>query len=378
MSVISAAQFRDQLDRWGVDYIEHSRHDRCLSRTVDWSDHVARRGRDCARRGWSAHGIAIHHSGGPTSWQFVWDGKTGVPGPLYTVLIYPDGVAHLTGWRITNNVGSCDKTVRDRVLRAEMPTSGGNVRPGADDYFAANSEFYGISYRGTAPNSAQRKTALLICAAICSAHGPGWDGASVAGHKELTRRKPDPEGENMSDFRSDLNTLLKQGPGGNMAVYNDVWRTDDKARAPKGRETDTNKFWWTESILEFIGDFASWFRYNQSTKPEFADENDWTLGSFIRYGYTHSRTGRDAARDARDEAVKNGQKLDAILDAVGGADAAEIKDHIDQRHAEAAQQRQAIADTMTAKLDAIVDATQGSDPAEAKLAAILEILGVDA
>lgn len=84
------------------------------------------------------------------------------------------------------------------------------------------------------------------------------------------------------------------------------------------------------------------------------------------------------AWEARDERAKLEAKVDALLDAQGGLDTPTVLQRIDQRHAEAAQQRQVLADTMTAKLDAIVDATQGSDPAEAKLAAILEILGVDA
>lgn len=344
MSVISAAKFRDELERWGVDFVEHSRHDRCLNRTVDWSDHEARRGRDCARRGWDAHGIAIHHSGGPTSWQFVWDGRSDVPGPLYTVLIYPDGIAHLTGFRITNNVGRCDKTVRDAVLGGRMPTSGGNVSPGVDDYAAANSEFYGISYRGTAPNAAQRRTAVKICAAICSAHGRDWDGGSIAGHKELTRRKPDPEGENMSAFRADVNKALKAGPGGiDMAVSNDDART-------------IARHVWAHGI-------------DVEPSPEV---RKWSTGHVLSWMI---RTQVTAGR--RDETVARAvELLEAMADRELGADATEIKAHIDQRHAEAAQQRETIATTMTDKLDAIVEATQGADPAEAKLAAIMEILGV--
>lgn len=218
MSVISYSKFRAQLVRWGVRFVEHSRYDRCTKTVVPWYQHQARRYRDCEVRPWDAHGIAIHHTGGPTAWTYVWDGRLEekIPGPLYTAEIYEDGVAHLTGWLVTNNVGSCDKTVRDRAVAGNMPTSGGNVTPGADDYYAGNSEFYGIAYRGTAPNALQRNTAMRMCAAICEAHGSDWDGGSVAGHKELTARKPDPKDENMSTFRAGVNILLKAGPESDM------------------------------------------------------------------------------------------------------------------------------------------------------------------
>lgn len=226
MSVISYSKFRAQLVRWGVQFVEHSRYDRCTKTTVPWYQHQARRYRDCEVRPWDAHGIAIHHTGGPTAWTYVWDGRLEekIPGPLYTAEIYEDGVAHLTGWLVTNNVGSCDKTVRDRAVAGNMPTSGGNVTPGADDYYAGNSEFYGIAYRGTAPNALQRNTAMRMCAAICEAHGSDWDGGSVAGHKELTARKPDPKDENMSTFRAGVNILLKAGPEDDVALT-----TEDKA-----------------------------------------------------------------------------------------------------------------------------------------------------
>lgn len=307
MSVISAAAFRNQLDRWGVDYIEHTRHDRCLGRAVDWSEHEARRG--CARRGWDAHGIAIHHSGGPTSWEFVWDGRSNVPGPLYTVLIYPDGKAHLTGFRITNNVGRCDATVRNRVLGGEMPTSGGNVSPGGDDYSAANSEFYGISYRGTAPTADQRRTALLICAAICSAHGSTWDGGSVAGHKELTRRKPDPERENMSAFRADLNDTLQRGPGGDMATPKEIWRWDE-LRPPRGRENDNNPKWQPRRLLEVAGDLAA---SREFTSPYIRDKIREGKGAFTRWliewTWHYAKGARKNAREAREAARANGKQI---------------------------------------------------------------------
>lgn len=221
MSVIAATTFRDHLDAWGVRYIEHERWDRCLDRVVSWREHEARTSRTCSSKGvWDAHGIAVHHSGGPTSWRYIWDGEIStsrvVPGPLYGVFIYEDGVAHLTGWGTTNNVGWCDRTVYERVLRGDMPTSGGEVDPGPDDYGAANLHFYGISYRGTVPNAAQKRTARLVCAAICTAHtaetGFTWDGGSIAGHGELTDRKSDPAGEDMTQFRRDVNKLLEAGP----------------------------------------------------------------------------------------------------------------------------------------------------------------------
>jgi hypothetical protein len=235
VSTITYDTFRAQLRRWGVRFEEHARWDRCLERTVWWFEHEARRSRDCARRGWDAHGIAIHHTGGPTAWTYVWDGDIagrGIPGPLYVVEVYEDGVAHLTGWRVSNNVGGCDRTVRDRVLAGTMPTSG-EVRPGDDDYQAANSEFYGLAYRGTTPNSAQRATMRRICAAICEAHGPEWDGGSIAGHRELTRRKPDPEGEAMGEFRADVNALLEAGPAGDPTDQEDDVSYDKWPQAAK-------------------------------------------------------------------------------------------------------------------------------------------------
>lgn len=310
MSVISAAQFKAALDKWGVNYVEHSRYDRCLKRTVSWAEHEARRGRDCARRGWDARGVAIHHSGGPTSWEFVWDGRSDVPGPLYTAIIYPDGVAHLTGFRITNNVGRCDATVRNRAVAGKMPTTGGNVTPGADDYYAANSEFYGISYRGTAPNAAQRRTALLMTCAICDAHGDTWDGGSVAGHKELTLRKPDPEGENMSDFRADVNATLKKGPVMGEIEYKAVFREDGWMRNFRNPDS-TNTTIMAETGVEWIGD-AVWRRM----PTEGGSVDTLTPRSMWKWAYVHSRRNAEELARLTEQVAGVHAKLAALASAV--------------------------------------------------------------
>jgi hypothetical protein len=207
MSVITHAQLLDAMALFDVPLIQHHRLDRCSHRDVPWFKHGARLFDGCGPKGtWNGHGIAVHHTGGVTSWQFVWDGRIGerIPGPLYNGEVYPNGLLHLTGWRITNNVGMINRHARDLVAAQQMPYDQ-ELHPGADDYGRGNLELYGFAYQGTTPNAAQAATMRAVCAAVCHAHG--WTAQSIAGHKELTRRKPDPA-EDMGRLRRDVRALL--------------------------------------------------------------------------------------------------------------------------------------------------------------------------
>lgn len=335
MTAISSTSFLAALDRWKVPYRQRSRYDRCARRTVAWHQHEARSLSGCDSRGtWDPVGIAVHHSGGPTAWSYVWDGRMApaddpkVPGPLYVVLIDEAGVADLTGWETSNNVGKCDDGTFNLVVNDRMPLDR-EVRPGADDYFSANRRIYGFCYRGTTPTAAQRRTMRLLCAAVCEAHG--WTGRSVAGHREFSLRKPDPEGERMHALRRDVNALLTAGPSGSGSPQED----EDVL---------------TETQAEQLEDASQPWAHTFGTQP---DGSPFTAGEML------SET-RSYARAAASSSAANSAAIDVLAKAL--ADLATQPDGPIDVEALTAAVRQAAEDGAQAALeDVSLSVDFGSD-----------------
>lgn len=154
------------------------------------------------------HGIALHYtagSSGPASTDpaynrnILYNGYSGLPGPLCTVGIGQDGAVYLNSAGRTNHFGKINSAARDLLIAGKLPLDR-TYYPGVD-HVDGNRHLYGIEIinRGT-PSQVQLAAAAEVCAAICLAHG--WSGADVMGHGEGTRRKTnDPPGVNMGAFR---------------------------------------------------------------------------------------------------------------------------------------------------------------------------------
>lgn len=105
----------------------------------------------------------------------------------------------------------------------------------------------------------------------------------------------------------------------------------------------------------------------QFAKPYFPDEGGISLSEMVRWSHSRLKRGEDTWE--RTEA-----KVDALLDAHAGAGSDEIKAHIDQRHAEASAERQALADKVDAVQTLLAEHADGSLDAEQVVARMGELL----
>jgi hypothetical protein len=151
----------------------------------------------------------IHHTGPYASerqmLELLWNGYTGLPGPLSLAGVTKAGAIHLVGYGRCNHAGGGDPVVLDRVIAERTPYPKprfDNDDPGAVD---GNRHFYGFEMinRGDGVDewpAAQLEATAAAAASICHKHG--WTEKSVIGHKEWQKGKPDP--------RFDMNAFRKR------------------------------------------------------------------------------------------------------------------------------------------------------------------------
>lgn len=195
---MSAKEFLAQLDRWGVRYRAHE----------GWA------GR-CRPGTWGEmHGVLLHHTGDDApdtaTYRVLRDGHGRLPGPLCQWGMRDDGVVDLVGWGRANHAGRGSSLVRAAVIAEDYDDY--PPAPGADDT-DGNSFLYGqeTMYSGRRPPTAMAYEAtVLVFAAVCEFHD--WSAKSCIGHKEWTRRKPDPGSLGMARFRREVQRALDAGP----------------------------------------------------------------------------------------------------------------------------------------------------------------------
>lgn len=203
---MTAAQTRAALRKWGVPFKEYS----------GW----ASRGRPGAHG--PMNGIIIHHTGSDSQsddylkFLFVTGRPAeGIPGPLCNVSTDMDGDLWLGAVGRANHAGRGSSATLSKVINENYEGYSSEITAGSDNT-DGNAHFYGneVRYDGGQPmTTKQYATAVRWAAAICDFHG--WSALSVIGHREWSRRKPDPGKCPMNKFRSDVAALLKAGPGGN-------------------------------------------------------------------------------------------------------------------------------------------------------------------
>jgi hypothetical protein len=156
------------------------------------------------------NGVVIHHTAGHNALNLVYDGYSGLPGPLSHAYLDKGGTVWLTGHGRANHAGTFAQNAHDAVVREDST----HPRPDTAEPVDGNRYYYGIEIEnlgnGSDPYPAvQYEQAVRWAAALCRAHG--WSEHSVIGHKEGTRRKVDPSFD-MDAFRSDVAARLA-GPG---------------------------------------------------------------------------------------------------------------------------------------------------------------------
>lgn len=152
----------------------------------------------------SPQGIMLHHTAGalngdaPSLGTCI-HGRPDLAGPLCHILLARSGKVHLIAARRANHAGRGAEEVLQKVLLGELVE--GDARDhGYTDAAAGGPNFYGIEVEnnglGEDYPDTQIRNLVLICAAICRAHG--WQAERVIHHRQWTQRKPD------MSYREDL------------------------------------------------------------------------------------------------------------------------------------------------------------------------------
>lgn len=198
---MTPAQILSQLKKWGVPYQEYK----------DWEKHNRNH-----KGAWGPlNGFMVHHTGSDAKDQraLLYNGYSGLPGPLCHFGLAQDGTVHLIGWGRANHAGRGDDDVLDAVID-ERPAPVDN-----ESNTDFNSRFYGVEiwYSGSHEmTDAQYKTLLKLSAAVLDFHG--WNEFSVIGHGESgSPGKWDPGYKpgkmmNMDNVRKDVGGVLKLEP----------------------------------------------------------------------------------------------------------------------------------------------------------------------
>jgi hypothetical protein len=258
---MTATQVVAQLKKWGLKYVE----------VPGWATHN--------REGHGAwgpvNGFIWHHTGADVAnakayaASTLYNGITGLPGPLCHFSIGLDGTVYLVGWGRANHAGGGDPAVLQHVIAEDYT---GQLHPtrGNSNGVDGNAHFYGveIQYSGNhAMADAQYKAALRLSAAILDFHSRpdrgawGEDALSVIAHGEWSSDKWDPgyapsKIMAMPSVRADVKTTLTAGPTQEdpMAgitkqdIHNAVWRIDDVPAGSTEKNPD-NKTWVPETFL---------------------------------------------------------------------------------------------------------------------------------
>src|SRR5690606_11460424 len=140
----------------------------------------------------------------------LYNGITGLPGPLSHFGLAQDGTVWLIGWGRANHAGLGDPDVLDAVIDERRPPVDDEAR------VDGNARFYGVEiwYSGSHKmTDAQYKSLLLLSAAICDFHG--WNQYSVIAHGEWQPGKWDPgyapgKMMDMESIRDDVKATLKK------------------------------------------------------------------------------------------------------------------------------------------------------------------------
>jgi hypothetical protein len=209
---MTPAQFLAALRKWRVQVREYP----------DWQN----RGRPQA---WGpVYGVVVHHTGSDAQSEgyndFLFDvGRSDLPAPLANVATEMDGDLWLGAAGRANHAGAGSMAVLNHVIREDYPGYSSEINPPADDGTIGNQFFYGneVKYDGGQPmTSAQNRSAVLFAAAVCDFYG--WSALSVIGHREWTRRKPDPGMCDMAAFRRAVRDQLAAGPPGSKPPEEDM------------------------------------------------------------------------------------------------------------------------------------------------------------
>lgn len=183
-------------------------------------------------------GILIHHTAGQNDLNVVINGRSDLPGPLANLYFDRDAPYRVTlvSGEAANHAGRGSSVVLDEVRRGVAVGPDAAAR-GLYDMVGGNRWFYGFEAENLGDGKQiwpfdQALAMVNSAAAICRHHG--WNAGHVIGHREWTRRKIDPRGFAMSDFRAAVQSVLDNPQENDMPLtapeLDLLQRAHDKAR----------------------------------------------------------------------------------------------------------------------------------------------------
>ena len=154
--------------------------------------------------------IVEHHTGGnSTPDSLLANGRVGLKGPLCHWTIDRDGTIRAIAAGYANHAGYNNQAAVNTLIN--NPPLDRDVQPGPDTKnYSSNRRAWGIEVKATGTfTEAQHTSATALEAAICIVQK--WDKPRVGGHREITRRKPDPV-HVMWQRRVAVAELIKKSP----------------------------------------------------------------------------------------------------------------------------------------------------------------------
>jgi hypothetical protein len=162
--------------------------------------------------GYSFHpyGQAIHHDAlseavsDARALQIMIEGRPDLNGPLCNDWQDSDGVVHLVAWGNANHAGRNEADVHRRLKAGLAPLGDARLDPD-EDTVIGNSFLWGRECRNAGDGrDPWEQLADMGRASAAIADCFGWSTQAIAGHRELTKRKIDPAGFSMFDFRAQV------------------------------------------------------------------------------------------------------------------------------------------------------------------------------
>lgn len=301
MSSISHQQLLAALAAEGVKVVQVRATDPETGRVEDWTEH------NRAGHGpWGDMNGQLNHHTGPFSSvagmvSLIWRGRAGLPGPLATGTVAPDGTVYLTGWGRSNHAGSGSAVVHQHVVNEDYDAAT-ELTPGADSV-DGNSHYYGWEVMhpgdGSPYPDTQIQALVKINAAVCRAHG--WNEHSCIHHKEWTRRKIDMSWHG-SHAGGDLRMLVRKClslPPGQWTLHPQVpTSTGRGSSAPiPATPTPSPKRYFMKTLV-----FAA----------AGTDDSTWAAGYVAALGARSPEVGFTTSAEAAQDAAAAGCRVVAV------------------------------------------------------------------
>lgn len=241
------------------------------------------------------HGALIHHTAGVGTGMadFCYNGNASLPGPLCHDFLAKDGTLYLVGNGRTNHAGTIAANSHNAIAAETMPMNG-IFKPDSSEPYDGNRELYGLEIENRGDGSdpypeAQYDAAVRWAAARCRHHD--WTAGSVAGHREVTRRKVDPS-FNMATFRTAVAARLKTDP----------------TAPPKDDDMAMDATQTARAVLTTDGIVPA-----PSTAPDRGTNAYWTAASHLATTTATTTVALDEIRELRGQVAQLATTVNAVM-----------------------------------------------------------------